>query len=536
MRLKLNILLITLLALFSCAKESSERGSDDQGTGTLHVRFDIPANAGVTKVDGVSGGGYDGTHNVLEEDNVIKSGRLLLVDKTGIVVAYRKADNKNGIIGNSSGTEVIKDIKRGDYKLYVVVNGSDKQHETLDGKYDIQVGSKLNIDAFLQSELSDGRLNNGESPTFASERGVPCSYVTDVAITAGNNYVDAHLERCVGRLTIKVLNNIPDRKLAIRNIGLSADNPVTGYYIQPSGNSSVSKVAFPELTGVVEFAPNKNKTIFDHYVYETDVVDEGLIFDLFGAVYGENAAVGFEENKAKVYRFGQNITSDWSPQNGEMYLLRSAASPDYYIGDLEGNGKLGCSANSDDVVFSHRSDVKNYLWRVSVSGSEPDLKYAFENVGTGKYIKLDKTSLSLADNAGTKFSRSTSQKGYSFYEYQYTSGFSIWSQYNNYYMTYNPSDSSLIGSITNNDLNTKWILRKVEPFTEGGFINSDAAIPRKKRLIKHVDKYGDAQLLRQIKRNEHVTVSINIFYNRELGQFDFIVSSWEKIDNETSFD
>ena len=73
MRLKLNILLITLLALFSCAKESGERGSDDQGTGTLHVRFDIPANAGVTKVDGVSGGGYGGTHNVLTKDNIIHS-------------------------------------------------------------------------------------------------------------------------------------------------------------------------------------------------------------------------------------------------------------------------------------------------------------------------------------------------------------------------------------------------------------------------------------------------------------------------------
>lgn len=465
---------------------------------------------------------------------MIKSGRLLLVDKTGIVVAYRKADNKNGIIGNSSGTEVIKDIKRGDYKLYVVVNGSDKQHETLDGKYDIQVGSKLNIDAFLQSELSDGRLNNGESPTFASERGVPCSYVTDVAITAGNNYVDAHLERCVGRLTIKVLNNIPDRKLAIRNIGLSADNPVTGYYIQPSGNGSVSKVAFPELTGVVEFAPNENKTIFDHYVYETDVVDEGLSFDLFGAVYGENAAVGFEENKAEVYRFGQNITSDWSPQNGEMYLLRSAASPDYYIGDLDGNGKLGCGANSDDIVFGHKSDVKNYLWQVSVVNSRTTSTYKFKKVGTNKFIGLDRTTLSLVDgeSEGTAFSTSLSSNGYCFYDNQWT-----WSipTYSDYYMAYKSDNNALIGAKTQ-DINAAWILRKVEPFTEGGFINSDAAIPRKKRLIKHVDKYGDAQLLRQIKRNEHVTVSINIFYNRELGQFDFKVSSWEKIDNETSFD
>lgn len=527
----------TLLALFSCAKESGERGSDDQGTGTLHVRFDIPANAGVTKVDGVSGGGYDGTHNVLkkEKDDTIRHGRLFLVDNKdnkGIVVAYRKAvDNGNGVIGNSSGTEVITGIKRGGYKLYVFVNGSKEQAEIFDKVYPNP--HKLSIDDLLKTKLSGKDLEGGKSPTFADEEGIPCTFVTDVAITAGNNYVDAHLERCVGRLTIKVLNNIPDRKLAIRSIGLSADNPTNGYYF-PS-TSAVTKDAFPDLTETIVFAPNENKTIFDHYVYETDVVAEGLSFDLFGAVYGENAAVGFEENKAKVYRFGQNITSDWSPQNGEMYLLRSAASPDYYIGDLEGNGKLGCSANSDDVVFSHRSDVKNYLWQVSVSGSEPDLKYAFENVGTGKYIKLDKNTLSLVAGDGTYFSALSSTDGYSYYENQWIGGW-MFPKYDNYYMTYNPDDNSLSGSTTNNDFNTKWILRKVEPFTEGGFINSEADIPRKTRPIKIVDKYGDAQLLQQIKRNEHVTVSINIFYNRELGQFDFKVSSWKEVSNETTFD
>ena len=51
-----------------------------------------------------------------------------------------------------------------------------------------------------------------------------------------------------------------------------------------------------------------------------------------------------------------------------------------------------------------------------------------------------------------------------------------------------------------------------------------------------MDKYGDAWLLQQIKRNEHVTVSINIFYNRELGEFDFKVSSWKEVSNETTFD
>lgn len=366
MRLKLNILLITLLALFSCAKENVGRGSDDQGTGTLHVRFDIPANAGVTKVDDVSGGGYDGTKNVLTEnkDNIIQHGRLFLVDKKNIVVAYRKAvENKNGVIGNSSGTEVITGIKRGDYKLYVFVNGSKEQAKIFDDNHKTLVGSELASTALLETKLSKNDLVGGNSPTFTDAEGIPCTFVTDVAITAGNNYVDAHLERCVGRLTIKVLNNIPDMKLAIRSIGLSADNPVTGYYYPHDG--SVGTVAFPDLTEMVELVPNENKTIFDHYVYETNVVNEGLSFDLLGAVYGKNDPVKFEN---------------------------------------------------------------------------------------------------------------------------------------------------------------------------GSFSGEKKEITREKRQIKIVDTYGDAQPLRQIKRNEHVTVSINIFYNRELGEFDFKVSSWKKIDNTTTFD
>ena len=331
-----------------------------------------------------------------------------------------------------------------------------------------------------------------------------------------------------------MLNNIPDRKLAIRSIGLSAENPVTGYYYPHDG--SVDKVTFPDLAEMVELAPNVNKTIFDHYVYETDVLSEGLTFDLFGAVYGSEETVSFDENKVYVYKFGQNITSDWSPKENEIYLLRSAASPDYYIGDLDGNGKLGCGINKDDVVFGRKSDVKNYLWQVSVVNSGTTSTYKFKNVGTGKLIRLNKTTLSLEDDShGTAFSIKPSLKGYCFYENQWTSGYS-WSVYDDYYMAYNSNpDNSLIGSTTQ-DANAEWILRKADLIQEGVFNNSDAIIPRSRRQIKIVDTYGDAQPLRQIKRNEHVTVSINIFYNRELGQFDFQVSSWKEISNETTFD
>lgn len=524
MRLKLNILLITLLALFSCAKESGERRSDDQGTGTLYVRFDVPANAGVTKVDGGSGGGYNGTHNVLtnDKDNIIQHGRLFLVDKNGIVVAYRKAvDNGN----NSFGTEVITGIKRGDYKLYVVVNGSTKQAAEFDNTYsNTQDISNLKIDALLSAKLSENDLGGGNSPTFADAEGIPCTFVTKVAITAGNNYVDAHLERCVGRLTIKVLNNIPDRKLAIRSIGLSADNPTNGYYFPSS--SAVTKGAFPDLTETIVFAPNENKTIFDHYVYETDVLSEGLTFDLIGAVYGDNPTIGTD------FRYSYDISGDIvnstdHPNNG-LYFLHSAASPNYYIGDLDGT--LGCREFSDDEELKNSKDIKKFLWTAIVSSST----VAFQNVETKKYITLDDNSIGLG-NTQIDFTFGRNAKGYSFYR---QIPYYLW-YYNYYYLKYIPSNHSLSSAQGDSDNNSKWILRQAKGngSKEDYFVDSEVEISRKeRRQIKIVDTYGDAQPLRQIKRNEHVTVSINIFYNRELGQFDFKVSSWKEVSNETTFD
>lgn len=521
MRLKLNILLITLLALFSCAKENSGRGSDDQGTGTLHVRFDIPANAGVTKVDGGSGGGYNGTQNVLNIDNIIQHGRLFLVDNKdnkGIVVAYRKAsDNKDGIKGHSPGTEVITGIKRGDYKLYVFVNGSEEQAKKFDNAYPNT--PVLNINELLKTKLSDTDLVGGNSPTFADAEGIPCTFVTDVAITAGNNYVDAHLERCVGRLTIKVLNNIPDRKLAIRSIGLSADNPTAGYYF-PS-TAAVTKVNFPELTETIVFAPNENKTIFDHYVYETDVLSEGLTFDLFGAVYGKDATIGTD------FRYSYNITKnivkdDREPTNGGLYFLRSAASQNYYIGDLDGT-TLGCREFSDDKELKNSKDIKKFLWKAIVSSSST---VAFQNVETKNYITLDYNSIGLG-NTPIYFTLGRNTEGYSFY--RRIPYYSL----NYYYLTYNPSLHNL-SSVKGASDNSKWILRQASG--DGSIPGAEKEITRKRRQIKIVDTYGDAQPLRQIKRNEHVTVSINIFYNRELGEFDFKVLSWKEISNETTFD
>lgn len=276
MRLKLNILLITLLTLLSCAKEGGGRVDYGPETGNLCVRFDVsdmnPPILGVTQDNADAG-------HVLSEgsDGVMKTGRMWLVDKNNNVVVF----GEMGVNNSTSTKHEFTNIKRGEYTLYILLNSTE-----LDG---FKVGSKIG-DNFKKKCLAT--ITSGASPEYKVESGVPCSIVKDVAIAAGNNNVDVSLKRCVGRLTVVVLNNIHDCKLAIGGIGLSKVNPSTGYYFPQSDGSvpNYENRTFHDLDykDQVVLLPSKNKIIFDRYVYETKDIPEGLSLRLFGAVYGGN--------------------------------------------------------------------------------------------------------------------------------------------------------------------------------------------------------------------------------------------------------
>ena len=261
-----------------------------------------------------------------------------------------------GVNNSTSTKHEFTNIKRGEYKLYILLNSTE-----LDG---FTKGTQID-DNFKKKCLAE--IESGASPEYTVESGVPCSIVKDVAIAAGNNNVDVSLQRCVGRLTVVVLNNIHDCKLAIGGIGLSAVNPSTGYYFPQSDGSvpGYTNLAFHDLASTVVLPPSKNKIIFDRYIYETKDIPEGLSFRLFGAVYG-----------------------------------------------------------------------------------------------------------------GTK-----------------------------------------------------------EPTISGNsFVDPDAVLPNGEIKINYIDDYGVSKLLTRIKRNEHVTVSINVSYDREYMQFDFTVKAWETINNTSTFD
>ena len=257
MRKRLFISLIVLVTLFSCGKEVTPSPCTS-GTGTLHISFDMGASTKAGAKDG----------------DIIKKVSLWLVDsKDEEIIAFRTFSPNA-----ASAVVTMESIQRGDYTLYVVANYSG---------LDTYTNGKIN-DNFKKHLLKT--VAAGESPTFTEGSGMPCSSVQQVHIAAGENYVSAHLQRCVGRLSINVRNNISSHKLAIGGIGLSDNNPTTGYLFPSSDGSippSATDVAFPELTQHVVLATNENKDVYDVYLYDTGEATSanGITFTLFGAIY-----------------------------------------------------------------------------------------------------------------------------------------------------------------------------------------------------------------------------------------------------------
>lgn len=506
MRKRLFISLIVLVTLFSCVKEVTPSPCTS-GTGTLHISFDMGASTKAGAKDG----------------DIINKGSLWLVDSKDEEIMAFRTFSPNA----ASAVVTMESIQRGDYTLYVVANYSGLDTYT-NGKID---------DNFKKHLLKT--VAAGESPTFTEESGMPCSCVQQVHIAAGENYVSAHLQRCVGRLSINVRNNISSHKLAIGGIGLSDNNPTTGYLFPSSDGSippSATDVAFPELTQHVVLATNENKDVYDVYLYDTGEATSanGITFTLFGAIYeGKTPDENISISQPK-YSFLNNETN---LSNGGEYLIRSAESNVIYIGDLENSG-IGVREFSSDEVLKTYKDIKNFLWRAEVSGNQ----VKFKNVGTARYITLSETTAGL-DSSGTQFyfSDDTGNGGLLFstkkqrkwnWGYYYDYGYSL---------TLDPNATNGLSGTTGKESSgeTGWLIRTA---TAGAvkvpyFIGSDYEIPRVKRTINYLDNYGNTQDLKSISRNEHVEVSINVFYNREWGQFDFEVEEWKIIDgNETTFD
>lgn len=486
------------LSAISCAKDTPVKDKPvyGEGEGNLHISF---STAGTTKA------------GTAQEGDIIKTGRLWLIDADDNVMRFYSKDN----INVASGEATIKNIKRGVYTLCILANCKE-----LDSYV---TGSKID-DGFKRKLLPI--ISDGSAPAFTEETGMPCSAVIHQEITVGENHVEAHLQRCVGRISIRIRNNIGDSKIAIGAVGLSQNNPSTGYLFEPldgSVPSTVTNLSFKELTGITTIAPYETKEVYDSYLYEIDAstAANGITFDLLGGIY--DAAVSDEDISIAYrtqYNFGNNL-STLGDVSGNKYLIRSVESSTRYIG-YTGETRAGTGEFTEDAELSISKTPPNYLWEFDGNSSSAKLK----NVKTGNY--LDENLNMTADASNAQTFTITNNAG------KFLFGYRGW--LGTYYITYGTDKLSV--ERNNTGINAQWYLRLLDEsnINEPYFENAVREIPREARPIHYVDKYGAHNKLERIDRNEHITVTVNIFYNREMGEFKFEVEGWSGKGSETTFD
>lgn len=486
------------LSAISCAKDTPAKDKPvyGEGEGNLHISF---STAGTTKA------------GTAQEGDIIKTGRLWLIDADDNVMRFYSEDN----INVTSGEVTIKNIKRGVYTLCILANCKE-----LDSYV---TGSKID-EAFKKKLLPT--ISDGSAPAFTEETGMPCSAVIHQEITVGENYVEAHLQRCVGKISIRVRNNIGDSKIAIGAVGLSKNNPSTGYLFEPLDGSvppTVTNLAFKELTGITTIAPYETKEVYDSYLYEIDASTavNGITFDLLGGIY--DSAVSDEDISIAYrtqYNFGNNL-STLGDVSGNKYLIRSVESSTRYIG-YTGSG-VGTREFTEGSELEYFKDTPNNLWEFVGNSSSAKLK----NVKTGSY--LDNNLKTTADASKAQTFTITNNSGKFLFGYRGWLG-------TTYYITYGTDKLSV--ERNNTGTSAQWYVRLLDEssINEPYFENAVREIPREARPIHYVDKYGAHNKLEKIDRNEHITVTVNIFYNREMGEFKFEVEGWSEKDSETTFD
>lgn len=507
-------LALVLLALASCGKESTGSGGDGAGNIILTVSGEPVVT--VSRADG----------RTAKEGNVMNTLSLWLV-KNDVILIHKHLitpgddPDKVEVVFSKDGRSAsmkFTDIPRGDCTLYVVANYDDLD----DGVY--KEGAKID-DGFRNMLLSKTEIPDGESPEFGDE-GMPCSAVVNLSVSAGNNYVSARLLRCVGRLTISVRNNIAYSSLFFRSVGLSRQNPSLAYIFEHDNRipPESRNVSFPDLTELtrVDALTDEPVPIYDTYLYETAPEDEAepFTFSLFGAVYRDSYKT---EDVVIDYRQEYTFEADMygSLNSNDLFLLRSAASENYYLGD---DGGLTYRFFSGDTELTYHRGIENFFWHFSGAGSA-----VLTNVGTGRQIRLDgETAEMVSGGNGSLFTINTDGS---------LSGIRL--SNGDYSLAIDP-DRNIYGTKDRNgSLVTHWIYRRVKLGNPGSvpyFKDAVYEIPLVPRTLTYIDTYGIPQDLKRIYRNEHVKLTIGVFYNRELGQLDFQVEPWHRKESETTFD
>lgn len=390
------------------------------------------------------------------------------------------------------------DIAHYDIYAYANIEGRTDIYRTIAEQIEaVTVGSEFTLaDATLPSltGIATPEKNDTMPMLLTASKRIP--------ISIGATSTSVELQRIMAHVELIVVNN-SNKTVRINSLEFRDINPASAY-LTPHDEMLASGAnnryrSLPDVSGPVEIAGMSEKQIFDSYVLES-TGDKSL--------YQFDVNIGIDANHiTSVVRFeGIEINRD-NLVAGNIYVLKNN-SGEYYLAN--NNGKLTLYNSITE------SNYQNAEWILYNQGY-------LENPLTGnKFYRSTQ-----AQNSGDALTFENRGNGVYRINYSTTNGWNT----TTYYLRRSNNNNVEFGT---SNSNRDWQLYTVKTRIEnvvGGAIEP-------KQITEQISALDDSSVavpMTEIRRNSHITIVLNVYYDEVTGGFRFEVEPWNPVDVELEF-
>jgi len=396
---------------------------------------------------------------------------VVLVNSSNVIVAKKQV---TGLTGEEQKTKVVtidEGLDVGNYTLYAFANTEN----ALLGEAKTLLNGLSIGGVWNHTDALFVALTGTDVPTMDNTHPLLLTASKNVPLGINDNHTTIDLLRPIVWFQVKLYNH-SEKDMTVSALSFSDFNPSTGFLLPHDGNvpSSVSYRSLPAYGGGVTVEAGTNEVVYDIALFE-NVADS----------YTMNMTLQTE---------GTEMTNTATLNTNTQYALKNRSTGRYLV---DNGGTLGVATYTGVVP-------EEALWRFSGT------------TGSG-YITNVKT--------GNKFYRSTkAETSVDNLTFGINSNY-LRIFYNQWWQDYFLRDNN--GSVnfsTGNAQTRDWQLQTTNA----------ANITNAQLMTINSETAAVEPLTRQI-RNQHITVTVNAYYNEEEGTFKFEVEPWKKKEAGVTF-
>lgn len=501
-------LIYSILLFFAVLATACDRPHEvvvEQGSGTLVVTIGSAEIIGVEESRAELGDGD------VADGGGMQDLTLILVDPHNIVVNKKQLTYNGGAwigadISASEGNKQITtsfeglDIAHYDIYAYANIYGRTDSYSSIATLVEsVAVGSE-----FTLADATLPELTGTATPEKSDTNPMLLTAFKRIPISIGSTSTMVELQRIMAYVELVVVNN-SSKKLNVNSLSFRNVNPSTAYLtphddMLASGANNTYR-GLPNFVGTVDVDAMSEKSVYGAYLLESSGDKSLYAFDInIGIDATTSSSVtkydGLTKHTEKfvseaIYAYALGYTYDGT---------------EYYLAD-DGNGNITALTELKDDNFMRAE------WYLFDSGY-------IQNVATGNKFYGD-----TVKDSGSKMYFAYDENG-TYYISAYVGGSTYlkYLQYYNNVIQYYFTTSSL----------TTWQLYTVK--TSIGTDDDELFEPKQlTQQISIIDGEGIAKPMTEIRRNSHITVVLNVYYNETTGGFKFEVEPWESVNVDWIF-